>query len=106
MAEPSKITVVGVHLVEEAREPCYLIEIAVEEASEPDFGAITQEDFGRPSTEWQVAYDEQMLPSTALEESRSGVGYLFFFHYLDLYRPLLVAGAVVELPLRARSQAG
>jgi len=91
MAE--KLTVLGVHPVT-SEEPCHLIEIAVLGLEkELDFGQITQEADGQPRDNWQVPYDEQVL-----EEARGKARYAFFFHYLDLAKPLLTPFGPQQLP--------
>lgn len=58
-----------------------------------DFGEFTQEDTSKPKSEWQVAYDERKI-----EETKSGSRWVFFFHYLDLSRPLLTPAGAIDLP--------
>ena len=87
------IQILGVHPVE-ASEPCYLIEVAVNDPEGAfDWNDVTQEDPDQPPDNWQVAYDEQLLGKSG-SESR----YVFFFHYLDLSKPLLTSFGEVELP--------
>jgi hypothetical protein len=89
----AKITVVGVHPIA-AVEPCHLVEILVEGAGEQlDFGGITQELKGQPRSNWQVAYDEQIL-----EERLGHFRCAFFFHYLNLATPLHTPLGLVSLP--------
>jgi hypothetical protein len=59
--------------------------------SDYDWGAITQEVPGQPEDNWQVPYDEQPLDKP--ENS-----WVFFFHYLDLSRPLITPDGPLELP--------
>jgi hypothetical protein len=88
-----KLSILGVHPVK-AEEPCHLIEIAVEGPTETlDFGQITQEQEGQPSMNWQVPYDEQII-----EESDGIVRYAFFFHYLNLAKPLQTPCGPIMLP--------
>ena len=99
MTEPARIRVLGVHPVMEAPEPCHLVEIAVDGTDAPDFDAITQENPELPRAEWQVAYDERSLSETASTNNTRGASrYAFFFHYLDLSRPLLTANGLAALP--------
>jgi hypothetical protein len=89
---PNRVEIIGVHPVA-ADEPVHLIEIEIEESSDPfDFGAVTQEIPGRPSANWQVAYDEREL-------GRAGgrVRFAFFFHYLDPKKPLRTSFGAVNL---------
>ena len=94
--------VVGIHPVS-AREPVHLIEIEIAAGEQPvDWGAITQPLQGRDRGYWQVPYDECEL------EGSDG-HWCFFFHYLDMSRPLsspagdLVLPAETPLPQRLRS---
>lgn len=86
---PMKI--IGVHPVA-APQPCHLIEMEIEEQSTPfDWGGVTQEDSAQPRTNWQVAYDETPLND---ESTR----WAFFFHYLDLSKPLLTPAGRLAIP--------
>jgi len=89
----ARIVVLGVHPVE-ADEPCHLIEIMVEGVENRfDLGEITQEDPIQTRKNWQVPYDERLL-----EESAGQARYAFFFHYLDLGRPLMTPFGRIPLP--------
>jgi hypothetical protein len=91
MATQAKV--VGVHPVE-GDQPVHLIELLVEgDVDDFDIGEVTQEAPGQPKMNWQAAYDERLL-----EESDGKVRYAFFFHYLDLNRPLLSRSASLPLP--------
>src|SRR6516225_774234 len=80
------LKIIGVHPVE-AEEPVHLIELLVEgDVGEFDIGEVTQEIKGKPKSEWQVAYDERLI-----EEWEEKTRYAFFFHYLDLKKPLLTS---------------
>lgn len=81
--------VIGVHPVE-AGEPVHLVELEVEgNAADFDFGEVTQEAAGRPRSNWQAVYDEREVG-----ENR----FAFFFHYLDVARPLLSRAGPLVLP--------
>jgi hypothetical protein len=86
--------VVGVYRVAEAVEPCHLVEVLLDPPhAHWDWGNVTQEVPGQPRDNWQVPYDEQLVDEV------SGRGrYVFFFHYLDLRRPLLTPAGPVLLP--------
>ena len=88
-----KISVVGVHPID-APQPCHLLEIAV---SDPDdkfrWADVTQEEPGQPRGNWQAAYDESLVGAEGPEKR-----FAFFFHYLDLAKPLLTSFGPVELP--------
>ena len=58
-----------------------------------DFGKVTQETADVPESDWQVAYDEREL-SRAAERAR----FAFFFHDLDLKKPLLTSFGPVSIP--------
>jgi hypothetical protein len=86
-----EVKVLGVHPVDDAPEPCALIEVAIDNADDFDWGAVTQEVDGQPRDNWQAPWDEQPLDK---EERR----WAFFFHYLDDGKPLLTADGPVKLP--------
>lgn len=85
--------IVGIYPVE-AREPCYLCELFVaSDELEIDFGEFTQRVSERDRSSWQVAYDERRVSS-----SPEGDTYVFFFHYLELDRPLESLFGPLALP--------
>jgi hypothetical protein len=89
----AKLTILGVHPVA-ADEPCHIVEILLEGTNDEfDFGDVTQEIADQPRANWQVAYDEQLL-----EKSDRKSRYAFFFHYLDLGKPLRTPLGLVALP--------
>ena len=97
-----RIDVIGVHPIE-AEEPCHLIEILVADGSSTAaVESITQEVAGEPRENWQVPYDEVYLTAGGERvhdsDSTSTARVAFFFHYLDLTRPLLTAAGPVSLP--------
>jgi len=103
-----KIEIVGVHPVD-APEPCHLIEmIASDTDIESLMGEITQEVPGEQRDNWQAAYDEHYLDasgSAVLDPEYAGQApagrearVAFFFHYLDVERPLLTPAGPVALP--------
>jgi hypothetical protein len=70
----------------------YLIEVWIEGPVDNfDWSQITQEIAGEPRENWQVPYDEQQLDD-------SGHRWAFFFHFLDLQKPLLTKGGPIKLP--------
>jgi hypothetical protein len=102
-----KVKVIGVHPVQEAPEPCHLIELLVEGEGEFEVGSITQPDPTRPSSDWQVAYDEYRLaPDGASGEPlglapvdlRGEVRLAFYFHYLSPGEPLQTPAGPAALP--------
>lgn len=105
------IDVVGVYAV--AGEPnVHLVELIVRYCEGIfDLGAFTQEEAGLPESDWQVAYDEQVLDLNGTkilsgDLSRKGetdiwtgdVRLVFFFHFLNLSRPLKTPFGDVSLP--------
>src|SRR5690348_8909510 len=85
--------IIGVHPVD-AEVPVHLIEVLVEgNLDDFDVGDVTQEDPSQPKMNWQVAYDERFLEK-AQDKARSA----FFFHYLDLEKPLLTSIGPLTLP--------
>jgi hypothetical protein len=102
------IDIVGVYPVD-AKEPCHLVELWVRGlAGVLDFGQFTQELPGQPRSNWQVAYDERVLN----DDGTGALGHRFpfqvackgdlrvgfFFHYLDVSRPLLAPTGSIQLP--------
>ena len=79
----------GVHEVE-APEPCWLLEATVDDP-DIDWGEVTQEIPGKPRSDWQAVWDERPLD----DQSRR---WAFFFHYLDLTKPLLTPDGPVVVP--------
>ena len=83
--------IVGIHAVD-APEPCHLFEV---EFSAPpkdsDWYAVTQANDSQPQKNWQVPYDEHPL-------DRDETRWAFFFHYLDLSKPMLTPDGPVVLP--------
>jgi hypothetical protein len=85
--------IIGVHPIE-GDEPVHLIELLVERNAEDfDIGEVTQEAAGQPKTNGQAPYDDRLV-----EESDGKARYVFFFHYLDLQKPLLTPSGPLRLP--------
>ncbi len=92
--------IIGVHPVE-AEEPVHLIELLVEgDVDEFEIGELTQEVAGQPKMNWQAPYDDRLL-----EELQGKVRYAFFFHYLDLKKPLLASSGLLTLPKPTKAPA-
>lgn len=102
-----KVMVIGVHRVDEAPEPCHLIELLVEGEGEFAAGSITQPNPTIPEANWQVPYDEYRLAP----DGRSGeplgfapvdvhghIRLALFFHYLSPTEPLRTPAGPVALP--------
>lgn len=87
----SEVQVVGIHPVR-ALEPVHLIELIVgDQLSVLDWSSITQPVEGQDVTYWQAPYDEREVPGVA-------GNWCFFFHYLDLARPLTSNLGALPLP--------
>jgi hypothetical protein len=86
--------IVGIYPVE-APEPVYLVEISIEGGGLDAFeiGEITQEMSDTPRVNWQAPYDDQVISET---DGKARV--VFFFHYLDLTKPLLTPAGALALP--------
>jgi len=106
--ERFKVEIVGIYPVE-ADEPCYLVECIVQGPKASRLiGSFTQELSGQPRANWQVPYDEHFLDSEgtsalnpagpAHPPTESTARVAFFFHHLDLKRPLLTPAGVLNLP--------
>ena len=73
-----------------------------------DLGLVTQPIAGRTESEWQVAYDERFLDSAGRNPvdapipghcpAGGDVRVAFFFHYIDVGRPLSTPWGDVPLP--------
>jgi len=103
-----KVDVIGVHPVEEAGEPCWLIEIQVTGTGRFDLRAITQREEGVSRPNWQSPYDERQLSRDgdsgaafdgAFVDVRETCRLAFFFHYLDGGKPLETSAGPVALPM-------
>ena len=102
------VEILGVHPVR-APEPCHLVELQVRELDAPfEIGSITQAAPGQPRENWQVPWDEHFLnPDGSAPHDPEAPRALpslpafrvaFFFHYLDLERPLLSPCGPLTLP--------
>jgi hypothetical protein len=81
--------VIGIHPIP-AKEPVHLVELEIEgNVADFDFDKITQEVPGQPLSEWQAVYDEQQVGANR---------FAFFFHYLDMSKPLLSPAGPLALP--------
>ena len=82
---------IGVHPVD-ADEPVQLIELHIDgDDSALDWASVTQPSDNPDPSYWQAAYDEQPVPG-------SPDHWCFFFHYLDLSRPLQTNLGSLTLP--------
>jgi hypothetical protein len=98
------VSVVGVYPVR-TREPCHLIELIVSGAEgQLRIEELTQPQPGRDRGGWQVPYDEVLLePDGAAllrssEDAAADRRIAFFFHYLNLFRPLQTPFGQLWLP--------
>ncbi len=106
------VEVIGVYSVPEAAEPVHLIEVVVaSESGDYEIADFTHELAGQPRANWQVPYDEKILDDDGTQVVADGWDerdnpdawagrkrLAFFFHYLDLGRPLLTPYGPVDLP--------
>lgn len=108
MAADATVEVIGVHPVPDVSS-CYLVEAIIHGGIEvPDFALFTQPMADRPRSEWQVAYDGQLLdddgervltdllihpPDAWPHRARIA----FFFHFLDVRHPLVTPFGEVAL---------
>ena len=106
-----QIEIIGVYPVQ-ADEPVHLVELRLRGAEGLiKVGDITQEVPDQPPDNWQCPYMEQLLSSSGDEVLaddyemtkrpdlwRGDVRLAFFFHYLDLERPLKTPFGEVQLP--------
>lgn len=106
-----QLKVIGVYPVE-ADEPVHLIELSILGAQGVfNIGDITQEIPGQPRENWQCPYMEQILSASGdkvltddyvsskrPELWKGTMRLVFFFHCLDLERPLRTPFGEVQLP--------
>ena len=105
------IEIIGVYPIE-APEPVHLIELRVRGAQGIfNVGEITQKIPREPRDNWQAPYMEQIInvsgdgiladdyeASKRPELWQGDMRLAFFFHYMDLERPLWTPFGEVELP--------
>jgi len=106
-----RIEIIGVYRVE-APDSVHLVETCVRGAESAfAIGEFTQEVSNQPRSNWQVPYMEQILSadgsSIIADDSLAwrrpeffcgDVRFVFFFHFLDLQRPLRTPFGEVKLP--------
>jgi hypothetical protein len=108
VAADATVEVIGVHRVPDVPS-CFLVEAIIHRGTEaPDFALFTQPIADRPRSEWQVAYDEHLLdddgervltdlsirpPDAWPRQARIA----FYFHFLDVRRPLVTPFGEVAL---------
>ena len=104
------LEVLGIYTVDEATEPCFLIECVVFDFDgNLDLTDVTQAVESLPEENWQVPWDEYLLAEDGLSGDRgplsgqssvSGKQRLaFFFHYLNPSQQLLTPFGKTSLPL-------
>jgi hypothetical protein len=112
---PTRIEVAGIYPVQ-ADEPVHMIELIVRNCKvRIECREITQEDPIRPRANWQAPYDEKVFDETGTkligdpfnERNRpewwqGNIRLVFFFHYLDLAKPLKTPFG--DIALRAPSE--
>jgi hypothetical protein len=105
---PPRLEIFGVHPID-ASEPCHLVEVLIQNNDKDlNLPGFTQPIADQPQDNWQVPWDERFLSLGGTEQiveqfekPNSWTGDLrvaFFFHYLDLGRPILTPFGEVELP--------
>lgn len=111
------VRILGIHAVDEAPDPCHLIELALHDGDGPadgfvptsvDATAITQVVEGEARDAWQTPMDLHRLDGagasgTPVEGFAARAVALparlaFFFHFLHLDRPLLTPAGPALLP--------
>jgi hypothetical protein len=109
MSVSEQLQVLGVHPVEQAPDPCYLVELRVGPGLPAlDLTAITQPTAGLPGNGWQAPVDARLLDAdgTGGQPLEPGAAravapparLAFFFHFLQLDRPLLTPLGPLRLP--------
>ncbi len=103
-----QVEVIGVYPVK-AHETCFLVELVVRGIKEPvDMGKVTQPILGHSESSWQVPWDEHFLDlsgDSPLDPdfpdkvpATSAIRVAFFFHQLDVFRPLASPWGNIPLP--------
>ena len=83
--------ILGIHPIE-ARQPVHLVEIEAQLNDMPIvWESITQPIAGKDQSHWQAPYDERKVPNLNWR-------WCFFFHFLDLARPLSSHTGDLALP--------
>ena len=109
--ERKTMKVIGIYPIK-ASEPVHMIEMSTEDSITLfDLSSITQEVSGQPKENWQVPYMEHILNQDGTEilandleimakpELLQGnLRLVFFFHYLDLQKPLISPWGKIILP--------
>jgi hypothetical protein len=109
MAQSEQLQVLGVHPVDDAPDPCFLLELQVGPGLPPlDLTAITQPTSGLPGNGWQAPVDPHLLDVQGASGRPLDIGatravqpparLAFFFHFLQLDRPLLTPIGPLKLP--------
>jgi hypothetical protein len=104
-----KIVIIGVYPVG-VSEPCHLVELLISNHNGTiDIANFTQESPGQPKTNWQVPWDERVLDAAGEKDvlgqfpneivADGDLRVVFFFHYLDLDRPLITPVGRIPLPV-------
>jgi hypothetical protein len=103
-----KVEIIGVYPVE-AAEPCHLVEVWIRELDgEINVEQFTQDVPGQPKANWQAPYDERILNEAGTDQvgdrflskiaGKGDLRLVFFFHDLDLSKPLLSPAGSIKLP--------
>ncbi len=85
--------IVGVYSIA-CEEPCHLVELSVVSDDVAAFiDGITQADDSLARENWQVPWAEQVL---SVDNSVNRI--VFFFHYLDVTKPLETPAGPLQIP--------
>ena len=109
------IEIAGIYPVE-ANVPVHLIEILIKNSKASfDLVEITQEIPDKPKQNWQVPWDEKILDQadenviadyfSIRERPELWIGNVrmaFFFHYLDISKPLITPFGLANLPIESK----
>ena len=109
-----KLEILGIHPVEEALDPCHLIELRIQrdaddadaaDAVKLDLAGVTQERAGLPGSDWQTPFEEHLLDDggnsgrpVSARTVTPPARLAFFFHFLRSDRPLLTPVGPLRLP--------
>jgi hypothetical protein len=102
------LRIVGIYQVNTV-DACHIIELEASQwDTELNLMEITQEVEGSPRLDWQVPYDERFLSANGdplqdtdeidVQPQTDCFRLAFFFHCLDLNKPLLTPAGPLDLP--------
>ena len=102
------VQIIGVYAID-ASEPCHLVELQItNHFGELEFGQFTQEWLGKERSSWQVPWDERIINDEGTQDAmgrfpqnvkvHGQIRVVFFFHYLNLDRPLITPAGRIRIP--------